>query len=73
MSISIFWFVDGVLVQSGGTVLPTLFRDQNISVELSPSDPFEISNTETVQTVILNSPPQGAILRIDPENRRDNR
>ncbi|MAA77705.1 MAG: hypothetical protein CL916_00475 [Deltaproteobacteria bacterium] len=73
VTIDISWFVDGSLVQSGSDILDSaLFqRDQNISVEITPSDMYETGNSQTLSTMILNSPPQGAIVRIDPENPRE--
>ena len=73
VTIDISWFVNGNLVQSGSDILDSsLFvRDQNISVEITPSDMHETGSTQTLSAVILNSPPQGAIVRIDPENPRE--
>lgn len=73
VTLDISWSVDGGLVQNGGDILSgSLFlRDQVVSVEITPSDSYETGNTQTLSTTILNSPPQGAILRIDPENPKE--
>ncbi|MEC7988139.1 MAG: hypothetical protein VX278_23435 [Myxococcota bacterium] len=72
-ALSILWSVDGSTVQTGGDTLSHSFyaRDQVVSVELTPSDPHEPGVAQTLSTTILNTPPQGAVLRIDPENPRE--
>ena len=70
--LSIAWYVDGSLVQQGQENLASSFygRDQVVSVELEPSDVYGVGPTQSVSLTIVNSPPQGAALRIDPENPR---
>ena len=72
-TIDISWFVNGSLVQSGGDILDGSFflRDQTVSVDITPSDAYDTGSTQTLSTTILNSPPQGAVIRIDPENPRE--
>ena len=73
INIDISWYVDGILIQSGLDWLSHLefIRNQVVSVDVTPSDPYGTGYTEQQSVLIQNTPPQGAVIRIDPENPRE--
>ena len=71
--VSISWYVDGSLVQEGSESLSHMFygRDQVVSVDIEPYDVYGVGAIQTTSVTVVNSPPEGAELRIDPENPRE--
>ena len=70
VAVDVSWFVDGTLVQQGGDSLSSqeFVRDQVVQVDVAPSDSFDSGPSQSQSITILNTPPQGAIVTLDPEN-----